>query len=196
MVRGKTDLFSDCNAQIFRQRIAKTLRIFLTKLRRRHSERWPWEVRADHNGMVTEMKIFLISAAAMSLLGCAPATSMSSEAGRPSYRLLADHAINLDGQIIIANRLSDSECEAVVSLDGQASTVIEEGKKVHFHVTFGNHNIRVRLNPACSLRSPSDLAVTVKAGDATLLGIDEAGVHTVSFTEEGFSDMGKHLEEK
>ncbi|RJX74952.1 hypothetical protein D3M70_26625 [Pseudomonas sp. LS-2] len=142
--------------------------------------------------MLTAMKTFLLFAAAMSLPGCAPAMSTDSQTERLLPQAPADLGRNLDGQVIIANRLSNSECEAVVSLDGQAGTVLQQGKAAHFHVTFDSHNISVRLEPACSLPPPPELTLTVKTGDATLLGIDEAGVHTLSFTEESFSDMGQH----
>ena len=82
-----------------------------------------------------------------------------------------------DAHLVISGAASiGSGCRICLSIDGKPAADFFPAEVAHFGLTIGSHSPTARTSEGCSKQWTQQVRVSVKAGDALIMRIDNAGL--------------------
>lgn len=84
-----------------------------------------------------------------------------------------------DAHLVILGTGLKNDCTIRLSIDGKPAADFLSAEVAHFGLTIGAHSISARLIEGCVRSCMREARISVKAGDALIMRIDNAGLTPV-----------------
>ncbi|WP_443699440.1 hypothetical protein [Pseudomonas sp.] len=119
---------------------------------------------------------FLVTLALMA--GCKGSAVPDESTPVPPARLFG-YTERSDALLVVGATSLGNDCTIRLSIDGKPAADFFATEMAHFGLTIGSHSLSAHTSAGCSKQWIQEVSVSVKAGDALIMYIDNAGLTPV-----------------